>query len=219
MQTSKLLNSLNATWTILSTKAAFVSLIFFYVYHACMIYFFQNITFDKIDGHKIDGYKKMFFYYELCENIHIALLICAGIIFLLWLYNIEKLVKKMGQERRYTDEWVIWAWFIPFLNFYAPYFVMKNICVSLGELTEEIVFSINLQKKLLVWWLFFILSEFLSLSVLPFQYFTTSIENQNIVFIINILLFFSQAISFTLVISLIKSIAKSVQSLQQVSKV
>lgn len=90
--------------------------------------------------------------------------VCCYVLFILWFrrayYNLHQVVKHL----EHSEGWAAGAWFVPFINFFRPYQIMRELYVE----SEKYISKINpdYTKKLNVtfvglWWTLWIIASFL----------------------------------------------------------
>lgn len=91
--------------------------------------------------------------------------ITCCIIFLLWFkreyYNLHAINPKL----KYKETWAIWSWFIPIINLWRPYQIMKEIYIHATTTKKEKTNSeeeITTTPIIDLWWLLWIASNVLS---------------------------------------------------------
>lgn len=89
--------------------------------------------------------------------------ITSGITFILWFrrayYNLNEVVKT-----DYTDGWAAGAWFVPIMNLYRPFQIMKELFAKgIKALPSELAASFSKNSGVLgVWWTLWIIGNILS---------------------------------------------------------
>lgn len=127
----------------------------------------------------------------------ILALICA-IFFILWFrrayYNLSQLVLNVS----YSDGWAAGAWFVPIVNLFRPYKIMKE----LYEKTESLFIKKNIKfesdfksNSVLIWWIFWIASYITGNIVYHFE----KSDNYSIEDLQNILIFYTIENVFTII--------------------
>ena len=102
---------------------------------------------------------------SISENLEVLstiLLILCGILLLLWFRRAYFNMKERIVFTYYENYWAVIAWFIPFLNFYRPFKMMKEMTEEGLKYIEEN--RLNTQEKLTIkdiyiWWGFWIFSN------------------------------------------------------------
>ncbi|GEM_PF-4380172 len=80
------------------------------------------------------------------------------VFFILWLYRAYSNLQKRSEEELYAKNWIIFAWFIPLVNLFLPYRLMKNL-FSTTELllkNDSVDQRIKTKKILLDWQILFV---------------------------------------------------------------
>lgn len=102
---------------------------------------------------------------QAVSALYVLALLVSGITFILWFrrayYNLHQKVKHLS----FHDNWAAGSWFVPFINLYRPYQIMKEIYTeTLKYLQQSLGLSnLHLNTKLLgVWWFLWISTGILS---------------------------------------------------------
>lgn len=90
----------------------------------------------------------------------VGVAITTVILFVMWIYRANLNVRQLGAKNmKFTPEWSVGYYFIPFLNFWRPYQAMKEIWqASKNPATWQ---SVERGAILPWWWLFFIVAGML----------------------------------------------------------
>ncbi|WP_158621750.1 DUF4328 domain-containing protein [Corallococcus aberystwythensis] len=72
--------------------------------------------------------------------------ITAQVCLLMWVHRVVRQLNALGPDLGMTPAWAVWLWLIPFLNWWKPYYVMRDIAERLGGMS--FVASLPLQ----LWW-------------------------------------------------------------------
>jgi hypothetical protein len=80
--------------------------------------------------------------------------ILAGLVCLAWLYRVYTNLPALGgRDLRFTPEWAVGLWFIPFAHFYYPYHVIREIWrASDPGGAEESQLEVGSPSALIGWW-------------------------------------------------------------------
>ena len=80
--------------------------------------------------------------------------ILAGMVCLAWLYRVYTNLPALGaRDLRFTPEWAVGLWFIPFAHFYYPYHVIREIWrASDPGGAEESQLQLGSPSALIGWW-------------------------------------------------------------------
>jgi uncharacterized protein DUF4328 len=57
----------------------------------------------------------------------ILMRIVVVVLFIMWLRRAYYNIRRLGFNTRYTDGWAAGAWFVPIMNLYAPYQIVKEV--------------------------------------------------------------------------------------------
>jgi uncharacterized membrane protein len=91
---------------------------------------------------------------QIIAIVYMIVYIISGITFLRWFrrayYNLHQKVTKLSN----TDGWAVAAWFIPIVNLYMPYQIMKELYVKTKNYFFSLGFDtyVSLHLRLLVFW-------------------------------------------------------------------
>lgn len=144
-------------------------------------YYKYNLVKKIAQGEEFSEESKLIFEiidYSTLIISSILTLICA-IFFILWFrrayYNLSQLVLNVS----YSDGWAAGAWFVPIVNLFRPYKMMKE----LYEKTESLFIKRNIKfesdfksNSVLLWWIFWIVLNI-------FEYIIYKIEKSNYYYI------------------------------------
>ncbi len=131
----------------------------------------------------------------------------AGIVFFLrWFrrayYNLHQLDRVYPN---YQEGWAVGAWFIPFINLFRPYGIMKEIWQYTQEKINQPVESRNIIK---LWWLIFIISNLINNMSGRFLNNSSEIEDYILADQIALLTTSFDIIALLLIISIIRKISE-----------
>ena len=96
--------------------------------------------------------------------IMFSVYVCCYVLFILWFrrayYNLHQVVKHL----EHSEGWAAGAWFVPILNFFRPYQIMRELYVESEKYISKI--KPDYTKKLNVtfvglWWTLWIIASFL----------------------------------------------------------
>jgi len=107
---------------------------------------------------------------KIIGYVSLLLFIISAITFISWLkrayYNLQQ---KKSLLLSYTPGWVIGVWFVPIVNLYRPYQIVKELYLETIELLDENNLGTDLKlstKYLGAWWTLWILSGIIGQFVL-----------------------------------------------------
>lgn len=86
-----------------------------------------------------------------------VIVLVSAITFIMWLWQAYSNLYALGFERLYKRGWIIACWFIPILNLYLPYKIVRSMFDGLNELLLQNVNSKKNSVRVLgqdlgVWW-------------------------------------------------------------------
>lgn len=79
---------------------------------------------------------EMFFFVDfvaLANSGYSLIFIASAIIFIMWFWRAYSNLHLLGTDRLYNKGWTIGSWFIPVLNFYFPYQIMRSMFDGLNR--------------------------------------------------------------------------------------
>ena len=87
-------------------------------------------------------------------GIYLVVFIISAITFLMWFAKAYSNLHKKVNNLAYSKGWAVGSWFVPILNIYRPYKIMKEIYVETKKLFEQrgISEKFNYSMSYLVWW-------------------------------------------------------------------
>lgn len=80
--------------------------------------------------------------------LHLPVAILAIVFFLQWFRRAYYNLGRIGRHPDHTDGWAVGSWFIPVLNLYRPYSIMKEIWYDTGATSAGATDS----RTVLRWW-------------------------------------------------------------------
>ena len=86
--------------------------------------------------------------------LYLAIYLVTVVVFLMWQYRVRKNADDIGTTGlRFSPGWVVGWWFVPIMNFFRPYQVMKELWQSNYHNVYEYSESQNLEVSGLIgWW-------------------------------------------------------------------
>jgi len=78
----------------------------------------------------------------------LGLLIGTTVCFLRWFRRAYTNLKRGGRRIAHSDGWAVGAWFVPILNVFRPYTIMKEV----WDGTHQLAYNQQPSHKLVVWW-------------------------------------------------------------------
>lgn len=132
--------------------------------------------------------------------------IICGIMFLLWFKRAYHNLHQVNSTLKYKEKWAIWGWFIPIINLWRPYQIMKEIYIH--ATTQEKKNNASDEEEIITtpiidaWWLLWIASGIFSqiINRLPKE----DISQLESLYILSILAFSILIIDAVLLIKIIK---------------
>ncbi len=95
--------------------------------------------------------------------VEIGLVIVAGVLLLMWLHRAYTNLLALGHTPRFTPGWAVGYWFIPIVNLWRPYQVMKDWWLrSEGDTMVPGYERVTAPSVLSAWWACWICSGFVA---------------------------------------------------------
>lgn len=85
----------------------------------------------------------------------ILVTIISAVTFIMWFRRAYSNLQLAGEQTEYTDGWAAGAWFVPILNLFRPYQMMKEIFVKSNYIINEKLGGDGVQNynsKIGLWW-------------------------------------------------------------------
>ncbi|MFF0493507.1 DUF4328 domain-containing protein [Nocardia sp. NPDC004068] len=96
--------------------------------------------------------------------IGLALLVAAGIVFLMWLWRARRNAESLSAARhRLSIGWVIGAWFCPVVNFWFPYLIVADVVRASAPRPSD---EQSRPRLVIAWWLSVLVCSVLSVVTL-----------------------------------------------------
>lgn len=101
---------------------------------------------------------------SLIGLLYVVVFVISGITFIRWFRRAYFNLHQMVDNLSHTEGWAAGAWFVPFVNLYRPYQIMKEMHeVSMGLISRsglELNSKLSLER-LSFWWTFWIINSIL----------------------------------------------------------
>jgi hypothetical protein len=102
------------------------------------------------------GEKHQLFESNLMQ-IELPLSIITGLLFLIWFWRVYANFHVLHPEKAsFTGKWAILGWFVPLLNLYRPFVILREIWLENQEVTPEAILE-KRYRWVIWWWAFFLL--------------------------------------------------------------
>ncbi|MBI5325988.1 MAG: DUF4328 domain-containing protein [Ignavibacteriae bacterium] len=91
--------------------------------------------------------------------------IISVVFFLLWFYRAYLNLHKITSILYYTKGWAIGSWFVPILNLYRPYKIMKELYIETNRYLTNKISELTPELKITFvrwWWALWIINNFFS---------------------------------------------------------
>ena len=196
-----------------------------YLFFSCIYIAFNFYAYDIyyriIKGYRYDydEYKNLIYMNVILILIALAFFILIIVLFLNWYRRAYgNLIRLKINQTSYTEKMAIWYWFIPIINIFKPYEIMKDIAFStqnkILEYNSEL--DIKSQKWILrIWWVLFIITNAI-LILLKFLAYGSK-DRDEILSYTNLELYLSciEVVKVYIFIVVVKIISKNEQILKQ----
>ena len=97
--------------------------------------------------------------HNLLSLVELIVLVTAGVLFIRWLRRAYWNLHALGRRMEHGEGWAAGAWFVPFLNLFRPYSIVREV----WRHTQLIAFEqVTPHGLLRVWWMVFLLHGFVS---------------------------------------------------------
>lgn len=125
----------------------------------CLSFIIYFVFTQLIANSGSNYYETVSFITSFVSFAYVAALITSIVMFLHWFRRAYYNLNVVTDECVYEDSWAVKAWFIPFLNLYRPYQMMKELFEKTGShvfekymLTEKDFNIKDLKTSTLKWW-------------------------------------------------------------------
>jgi hypothetical protein len=137
----------------------------------------------------------------------IASLISA-VTFIMWFKRAYHNLHQKADSLLYTEGWTIGSWFVPIINLYRPYRIMKELYVKTKELLEKGGFLASYTTSYVnLWWAFWIISAFIGSFI--FIYKTNTIDDYIAVTFVQIILVVLDVLHVSITVKVIKDYSEA----------
>jgi hypothetical protein len=124
-----------------------------YTFYVIVNYFQYNPSFPIVFSSIIDTHLKLS---EILSHVLFMIAIAQNLTFMQWFrrayYNLHQKVNSLA----YTDRWAVAGWFVPVINLYRPFVIMKELYVETERILEQEYFikfkRFNI-RVLFLWWI------------------------------------------------------------------
>ncbi len=141
-----------AKFTIWSKYIVFVTV----VVNLIVSYFFLDFLYALADG---ANYSESAFHdIESLANIlnifHAGIAILSFILFVTWFYKSYANLENVVDNLEHKKGWIIGAWFVPFVNLYKPYKIMKDMYLKVQGILnyKESYHKDSISTSVIGWW-------------------------------------------------------------------
>jgi hypothetical protein len=87
------------------------------------------------------------------------------VVFLMWFRRAYENLHKLGIDYlEYNTNMAVWSFFIPFINLYRPYKIMKEIWIESQEQLKKLVPEANINTSIFIvgfWWALFLITNYI----------------------------------------------------------
>jgi len=115
---------------------------------------------------------------QLLAIVYLIVFITSGIFFIKWFqrayYNLSRIT-----NCKHTDGWAAWSWFVPILNLFRPYQIMKELNEKTVSFLRSKTTDIIEDNTSLIgyWWGLWIASNYIGNYILKTSFKEDSVEN------------------------------------------
>lgn len=96
------------------------------------------------------------FYYGMSASgiLYTMIYLVSAVIFIMWFRRAYNNLHEMRSGLTYTEGWAAGAWFVPIMNLYVPYRIMKELYTGTNTLLSQNLetCTTRLKTNYLVWW-------------------------------------------------------------------
>lgn len=94
--------------------------------------------------------------------IYLIVFIISAIFFIRWFRNSYRNLYARGVNLKHNESWTIWSWFVPILNIFRPYQMMKDMFEKSDQLIKLKNPDYVLNKKSIVgvWWTIWLINNY-----------------------------------------------------------
>jgi hypothetical protein len=93
----------------------------------------------------------------------LVVLLVTGVTYCLWIYRAYENLRVIGAPRKYSTAWAVGCHFVPLVNFFRPYTIMKEIWNGSDPVAadpDQELFMKEDSTMVLAWWLLFLVARF-----------------------------------------------------------
>jgi Domain of unknown function (DUF4328) len=152
-------NGERAKWAILWVKVYACSLILILILRILGFYFNPNVFKFKIsENFYLYLNEKIVFYFSY---LNLGFSVISIVFFIKWFrrayFNLQRRVSNVSFE----EHWSALSWFIPLINLYRPYVIMKELFIAtkfqLNDVNKDDLLDLKIVN---IWWFLFIFDRF-----------------------------------------------------------
>jgi hypothetical protein len=97
---------------------------------------------------------------HIASSLSLMVTTVLGIVyFLRWFRRAYANLERVGENIAYSEGWAVGAWFVPFLNLWRPYQIMKEIWYKTRQVYGTVADEDHRLVK--IWWIVFLIRGFL----------------------------------------------------------
>lgn len=143
-------------------------------------------------------------YFEwLISLAFVITMLISAITFIRWFREVYLCLSKI-KETKYSINWTIWSWFIPIINWWYPYKIMKEIYLNTKLKDQDLLTDESPYSILRIWWLLWLAGAFIS--QIANRYPEETIEQQINVSILMMVICLILIIDVILLVRIIKNV-------------
>lgn len=127
---------------------------------------------------------------NIISILYTILFIVSAVTFLRWFVRAYQNLELFAKELLYNQKQALWAWFIPIMNLFRPYEIMRELYKETNKLLVKYeptnAEKIATDNYLSLWWGLWIISNIVGNILLRFPFETTTLEGLTKFILVNI---------------------------------
>lgn len=138
------------------------------------------IDYQNLDNYYSDEWSLTDFFISLIALGQIAINITLTVVFLNWFRRAYANLHRIGVDYlNHTDLHAVWCWFVPILNWFRPYKIMKEIWSETQHQINKLNSTYQVDSSdsnIGIWWGFYLMSYFIGIAGSNLSFRADSIE-------------------------------------------
>lgn len=203
-------NSQRAKHALIALYAVLGVLLVFMISSVFQLFLLKRIEVGNYTEQELESNDQR---HVIIAYVYIAVIIICAVFFIYWFrraYN--NLSLSLRANTLYSDGWAAGCWFVPFINLYRPYEIMKEIWVKTQESIPNLL---NIKSSAIIgfWWVCWLVSNILaniSTRFYPKETITDYINSSYLQLVSDVI----ELVALVLVISIVKQVSKMETALQ-----